>query len=673
MRTPLASFNATTVLDAFAESVCITDAAIDDPRILYVNPAFEAMTGYAAADVIGRNPKLMQGPDTDRNVFRTLRRTLAAGRLWRGTAINYRKDGTQFVMEWSIRPLQDTSGRYVAFLALQRDITDRHRASRRLERGDQTLRGILRLPVTTFRLNRDGRVVEAAGAGLERFALADRCLPAVFPELQDEILTALQGGSAAFEAEQLGRVHQVYLDHDMLEGAGAIGFSIDITDRKAAETRARDAADFCPVTRLLNAGGFEGVVGPKIGTRTGAIGTVALMRIADYDTLLSTLGAEDMVELERALARRLRAELGATAILARLYEGSYAIALSNTPGLSADATLSALLDHLSLPFLLGDLPISIQAAVGVARHPEDGSDIITLLAAAKIAVNHAGRRFGARLCRFEREMQDSMARARRVADRLRLAIARRHLSLVFQPKVKTATGLMHGVEALVRWQDAELGTVTPGEFIPIAETSGLIVPLGEWVALEAIETQRAWADAGVEVTVAINISAEQLRRQRRSGEFRDFLLAAMADAGLPTSGLELELTESSFADTMALDEVGLLSAAGFPIVVDDFGKDHSTLGLLQSIPAGVLKVDKQFVDQVIGQDSQRSRFLLEKIVELGKGLGMDVVAEGVETDAQMRVLTDLGCDHVQGFLFARPMEAADIPALLQRPARAEAA
>ena len=251
MVTRLQQFDAAALLDAFAESVCLTDGAVDDPRILYVNPAFEAMTGYSAAEVLGKNPKLLQGADTDRSVFRSMRRMLMTGRLWMGTALNYRKDGTPFMMEWSIRPLPGPDGVPKAFLELQRDITDRHANNRRLERAHQMLRGILRLPVTTFRLDSAGSVTEAAGGGLDHFPLAGRNLLEVFSDQHDELLTALQGGMVTFEARQTDQVHQVYLDHDALEGSGAVGFSVDITERKDAEDRASRTALIDATTGLF--------------------------------------------------------------------------------------------------------------------------------------------------------------------------------------------------------------------------------------------------------------------------------------------------------------------------------------------------------------------------------------------------------------------------------------
>jgi EAL domain-containing protein (putative c-di-GMP-specific phosphodiesterase class I) len=250
-----------------------------------------------------------------------------------------------------------------------------------------------------------------------------------------------------------------------------------------------------------------------------------------------------------------------------------------------------------------------------------------------------------------------------IEEQLRRALERGELSPVYQPKVEIATGRIVGFEVLLRWDNPLLGNVSPARFIPIAEQTGLIVPIGNWVLRTACEHASAWRrEHGVETRVAVNLSIRQFYQKDLLRSIRD----ALADAGLAPSALELEITESiamSRIDVVERLLVGIREL-GVELSIDDFGTGYSSLAYLKRFPVQCLKIDRAFVRD-LGRDAD-SAAIVRSIVALGHGLQMRIIAEGVETDIQLAMLRELGCDECQGYLFARPVDAAAVPAVLTR-------
>jgi EAL domain-containing protein (putative c-di-GMP-specific phosphodiesterase class I) len=316
---------------------------------------------------------------------------------------------------------------------------------------------------------------------------------------------------------------------------------------------------------------------------------------------------------------------------------------------------------LETPFVLEAQELHIAVSIGAAIFPSDGTDADVLLKNADLALYHAKREGRGRVRFFEPAM-DAEVRTRRSLERaLRRALEGRELTLAYQPQLDLRTDRIVGVEALARWDRPQHGPVPPGEFVPVAEASGLILPLGAFVLGEACRQAVTWQAAGRALRVAVNVSPVQLRHP-------DGLAAvggALAVSGLDPALLELEITEGVLMETFGHEVEGLLRGLvgrGVRLAIDDFGTGYSSLAYLKRLPVHRIKVDRSFVRN-IGADPE-DEAVVRAIVRLGHALGKQVVAEGVENEVQLTFLRELGCDAAQGFLFGQPQAAATIERLL---------
>jgi len=326
----------------------------------------------------------------------------------------------------------------------------------------------------------------------------------------------------------------------------------------------------------------------------------------------------------------------------------------------ADAELAAVaaLDRIARPIRLGKSvkqEMRPSASVGIALYPDHGADFEALMRCAEMAVDDA-KRAGGRRCRlFDRGMIVAMQFRKDIERDLHEALEAGELSLHYQPQIDLATDRIVGVEALMRWHHLERGLVPPTTFIPIAEASGLIKPMGTWLIHEACRTAKAWQTMGHDVVMAINISAAQLRQQ----DLPEIVTAALAQNGLAADRLELELTESLFVDPSELmmrRSLDQLAEMGVGLAIDDFGTGYSSLAYLKRLPVQKIKIDKSFT-QGIGRE-EVDEALVKVIIHLARTFGKRVLAEGVETPDQHRFLVQEGCDAAQGYLFAKPVPFA---------------
>jgi predicted signal transduction protein with EAL and GGDEF domain len=317
---------------------------------------------------------------------------------------------------------------------------------------------------------------------------------------------------------------------------------------------------------------------------------------------------------------------------------------------------------INAPFHLDGHEIYVTASVGVAIYPDDGEDAAALLKHADTAMYHA-KASGKNNWQFYKPSFSSGAVERLTLEtEMRGAIERGEFCLHFQPQISAATHALCSLEALVRWNHPRRGQVPAGEFIPIAEESGLIIPLGAWVLRQACLQVKAWEAAGLgRLQVAVNLSGHQLRQKR----FVESVLALLEETGMDPSMLELELTETVLMDSRdaAIARLQPLRDAGVHISVDDFGTGYSSLGYLNRLPISTLKVDRSFVAGL--PDRPDNAAITTAIISMARSLGMEVVAEGVETPEQVRFLTEAGCDRLQGYLLGRPVPAAEIERVLR--------
>ena len=314
-----------------------------------------------------------------------------------------------------------------------------------------------------------------------------------------------------------------------------------------------------------------------------------------------------------------------------------------------------------LPTAYGDLYTTI--SVGISLYPRDGSDAAALLRNASAAMSSAQAMGGNQSRFFAPEMNARAEHLFALEAELRRALEQHELRVHYQPRVHLASGELCAAEALVRWQHPQRGLVPPNDFIPVAESTGLIVPLGAWVIREVCRQQRAWLDAGLPAApVAVNLSARQFRHEG----LVQFIEQALAEHGLEARYLEVEITESALMEDMGQAQAMLraLKAAGVRIALDDFGTGHSSLSRLRHLPIDHLKIDQSFVRNLTTDPGDAA--VCHAIIGLAHSLHMTVIAEGVETEGQANYLRQARCDEMQGYYYARPQPAAEFGELLQR-------
>ncbi|MFI1992896.1 putative bifunctional diguanylate cyclase/phosphodiesterase [Actinoplanes sp. NPDC020271] len=398
--------------------------------------------------------------------------------------------------------------------------------------------------------------------------------------------------------------------------------------------------------------------------RDGRTTAVVLADVDRFKEVNDTLGHRTGDALLRELGGRLAAAVRSGDTVARLGGDEFGLVL---PDIGPDA-IGPLLDRLRAALeaeaMVGTLPLSPEASFGYALAPADGTDVDTLLRRADMAMYLAkGTRSGT--ARYDRRRDHYDAAQLALVAELRRAIENDELVLHYQPKAELRTGKICSVEALVRWRHPKRGLVAPDAFLPVAEQTGLIDPLTRWVLATALAQVVAWGEPCGALSVAVNVSARNLAR----ADFADTVLAALADTGVPAARLVVEITETALMTdpAIAADVLNRLAEAGIRVSIDDFGQGQTSLGYLSTLPLHELKIDKSFVDDL--PDNIAHAAIVRSMIDLGHNLGLQVVAEGVETVEVADLLKAAGCDIAQGYLVARPMPAGDLPPWLsERPA-----
>jgi len=367
-----------------------------------------------------------------------------------------------------------------------------------------------------------------------------------------------------------------------------------------------------------------------------------------FKQINDTLGHSYGDRVLREIVERLRAAVGTNDTLARLGGDEFALLVDGAQMFEAEATARRVQQLLAQPFSFDTLSFTVTASCGIALYPGDGASPDELLASAERAM-HWVKESGRAGFRFHvpRKEVDLLSRMRLDHD-MRRALAEGRFRLHYQPQVELGSDRVIGAEALIRWRDPQRGDISPAEFIPLAEESGFVIAIGDWVLREAIEQAAHWLSRGLRMPVAVNVSALQFQQ----AHFVESVAAALRDAALPASMLELELTEGVLlgdADD-GLKRMQALAALGVTLSIDDFGTGYSSLGYLKRFPIQRLKIDRSFVKGLPGDASDCG--IANAIVQMGRALGLQVIAEGVETEAQRDFLAQAGCHEFQGYLFA---------------------
>ncbi len=430
----------------------------------------------------------------------------------------------------------------------------------------------------------------------------------------------------------------------------------DVTEQQHQAERLEFQASHDALTGLLNRRSLNDALTSMLDRGNAALLMVDLDRFKHINDTLGHVIGDDVL---RIVARRMSEQMPAGSVVARFGGDEFCICVEDVDVTAASLAADVLLDSLRAPISVAGVGLEVGASVGIAMAPDHADDADGLLQKADIALYQAKtNRTGVEV--FDPQISGPSVRQLQIAGALRNAIEYSKLRMNYQPKICVSTGEIVGVEALVRWRDTKLGDIPPIEFVTLAEETDLIHPLTEWTLNRAVADMAELTDVGHELSCAINISARH---------FRDFTFASlfaelMQRESLQPGALELEITESALMDDpqLAIQVIDRLREAGATLAVDDFGTGFSSLAYLKQFQLNCLKVDKCFVDDVV--DDEADEAIVRSVILLAHDLGMTVVAEGVETAAQLEKLSRLGCDTVQGFFLSAPLELDELLARL---------
>ncbi|GJD93158.1 bifunctional diguanylate cyclase/phosphodiesterase [Methylobacterium iners] len=663
----------------------IVRADLDGTR-RYVSPACKAILGYADAELIGTKAIDFLHPD-DVAMTHALKGQIVSGEVSRVTYAprQRHKEGHWVWVETSINvTLDPLTGKPDGYVACVRDITQRRALEADKRQGEERLRTSEERLALALESGTDGvwdwrvqpedlwfsaGLLSMLGYGAGEIAVSvETWASLIHPEdrasATRQFYALLKGLTLLFECEHrlrrkdggyawvLARGRVVSRD-EAGRALRVIGTHIDITARKGSEERLAHLACHDGLTDLPNRLLFRERLDQALANLSEAGGSCALLYL-DLDrfkTVNDTLGHLAGDTLLKEVARRFQSVVSEGDTLARLGGDEFAIlqrAGAHQPA-SADALAQRLIEVMREPVITQGQRVEVGVSVGIALAPRDASDAETLIRRADQALYRAKgdgrntRRF------YEAAMDEAVEEKRRLEMDLRGALTRGEFEVHYQPIMNAASGRVSSAEALVRWRHPAHGLVSPGAFIPLAEETGLIVPIGEWVLQTACRMASTWPS---NMRVAVNVSAIQFR----NAGLVQTVMQALAASGLPAYRLELEITESVLMQDGpdVVDTLHHLRDLGVRTALDDFGTGYSSLSYLRRFPFDKLKIDRSFV-QDIGNPSTAA--IVRAIVDLGVGLGMTITAEGIETEDQLASLRQQGCNEIQGYHYSKPLQA----------------
>ena len=670
------------VVEQTADAVLVTDRT---GRIEYVNPAVSEQTGYSASELLGATPAIFRSGAHDQEFYKKLWSTLLSGHEFRAVFTNRRKSGERYFEVKTLTPFKDETGAITGFISTGRDVSELVRMREDLERSLSVLRATLEATadaIAVTDLERDivdfnRQYCDMWGSSefpmrewAERKRLMTKLLrdPEKFIEFVQFLYEHPDETRSQAATLQDGRVMECYSQPQRRgdQIIGRVWCFRDATQRVQHEQRLMYLAYHDPLTDLPNRRLLEERLKERLAATCGKDARLAVVVIAidRFNLINETLGHKAGDDIVQVIARRLTQALPEGGWLARTGGSEFVVVQEAESAAGASGLAAALRVIIGEPVVAHGKELFLTASVGIGLYPEDATDPYALLQRADSAAARAREDGGDMAARYRSHMSSDAAQRLATEHALHRALAHKEFVLHYQPQVCLRTARILGVEALIRWQDPRFGLVPPDRFIPIAEETGLIVPITEWVLATACAQAADWQRLGLPaITMAVNISARL---------FNHADLLGMADRALVATGLdprflEIEITEGVIMRNLehTINLLRELRQRGVRASVDDFGTGYCALGYLRDFPLDVVKIDQSFV-QRLGADA-RDEAVTATIIQIAHTFALHVVAEGAETLSQVRRLVAMDCDVLQGYYFSRPVSAEKCAWLLRDP------
>ncbi len=654
-------------------NIVITDI---DGYILYVNSSCYELIHYQPDELIGVHTKIFNAGYHSGDFFKEMWETILSGEIWRGDVKNRKKDGNHVWVRMRIIPILSESGTPYQFVALREDITEKKEMEFQLALKDKQLSALTKysydvvgiidhLGVITYQNPAFERVLgykttDTLGSNIltyldEKELAKGKTLLNKFAKVTDvpinrQIRIKHKNGTMRWCDVALTN----YLNDPHIQG---IVFNIrDITKQKESSEIVNQIAYFDFLTGLPNRRHFEDLLKDTLQNAESSNRRVALLflDLDGFKTINDTLGHEIGDGLLIKVAQRISRGFEKKAIIGRLGGDEFSIIIPNMFDFKyLHKFASSLVRIFNRPFIVEDFELNVSASIGISIYPLAGKDMKTLLKHADVAMYQAKKEGKNHYQLYSPSMDLNGYKAFLLKNDLKKALDEEQFFVVYQPRVNPNTHKLMGCEALIRWNHPIFGLVSPLEFIPYAEETGFIIPLGEWILTSVCSQAKEWQRQGLQpIKVSVNISAIQLLHPNFAKNVKNIL----KESGLEPEWLELEITETVLLnkEDQALKALEKLSSMGFTIALDDFGTGYSALNYLTKYKFDVIKIDRSILKNI--PNDGESYEVANAIVRLAQTLKKKVVAEGIETSVQLALVAKMGCDEFQGYICSKPAE-----------------
>ena len=657
--------------------VVITD---QQGTITYVNEKFCDLSRYAEEELIGQTHRVVNSGFHPKQFFKDMWQTIGQGGIWNGDIKNRAKDGSEYWVNTTIVPFLNKTGKPYQYISIRTDITARKQTEQSLEialKNDfrKTVKNLQNL-IFTYTYDEDneiiftlieGKMAEKVGITENLVALhqlRDAFEQGEFSKLEHFFRQSMQGDAVQFELKHSTNTYLLYLSpiFENREVVEVVGTATDITQRKETEKLVEHMAYYDYLTELPNRRLFQmkAIEAIELAGRKKEPFALLFIDLDRFKNINDTMGHAIGDQLLKVVGQRLKNCIRKEDFVARLGGDEFVILLASTQHHEVEAIATRILEDISRSFQFGNHDVYVTPSIGISNFPEDGQDYDTLMTKADSAMYLAKENGKNTYQFFTQEMHREMIEKTTLERELRYALPSNQLTLHYQPQIEMDSGELIGLEALIRWQHPVKGLISPAHFIPIAEESGLIIPLGQWVLETACAQAKRWQSAGLpHVQIGVNVSLSQFKQ----ATFVKMVKETLAASGLAAKYLNLEITESMTTDLQScLSTLQQLREIGINVSIDDFGTGYSSFSYLSNLPLTHLKIDGAFIQDL----NRTNRAIVKTIIALAKNLDLTVIAEGVETEEQVRLLRHLQCDEAQGYFYSKPLTQEQVENLLRQ-------